>query len=221
MTRYDKKARLLAASLSALAGYVDAIGFLGTGGFFVSFMSGNSTRLGVGIAQSISFAMTAFALVGAFVLGVAIASIVGGRVRVSRQLAVLIIVAGSLALAASIAHLASPLATFSIVAFAMGAENMLFESDGEVRIGLTYMTGTLVKIGQRLSIAMMGGDRWGWVPFLFLWLSLIAGAAAGASAYSHLGLSGLWIAAVAASILALLVRWVPLDRPKTTASTHL
>src|SRR6202048_352862 len=41
----------LACALSALAGYVDAIGFLHLGGLFVSFMSGNSTRLGVSLAE--------------------------------------------------------------------------------------------------------------------------------------------------------------------------
>ena len=35
---------LLACALSALAGYVDSIGYLHLGGLFVSFMSGNSTR---------------------------------------------------------------------------------------------------------------------------------------------------------------------------------
>src|ERR1019366_5919862 len=41
----------LACALSALAGYVDAIGFLHLGGLFVSFMSGNSTRMGVSLAE--------------------------------------------------------------------------------------------------------------------------------------------------------------------------
>jgi uncharacterized membrane protein YoaK (UPF0700 family) len=40
----------LAFCLSALAGCVDAIGFLELGGHFVSFMSGNSTRLSVSLA---------------------------------------------------------------------------------------------------------------------------------------------------------------------------
>ena len=42
----------LACALSAMAGYVDGIGFLHLGGLFVSFMSGNSARLGVSLAQA-------------------------------------------------------------------------------------------------------------------------------------------------------------------------
>ena len=159
MTRYDMKTRLLAACLSALAGYVDAIGFLGTGGFFVSFMSGNSTRFGVGVVDSLGFALTAGALVGAFVLGVMAASFIGRGAGPRRQEGVMFFVAASLVAAASVAHVAPPLATFALVAFAMGAENMLFEADGEVRIGLTYMTGTLVKIGQRFRYQPSTVDR--------------------------------------------------------------
>lgn len=49
MTTHDLRTQALAAALAALAGYVDASGFLSTGGYFVSFMSGNSTRLGIGV----------------------------------------------------------------------------------------------------------------------------------------------------------------------------
>ena len=49
MHTLNKSAYSFAICLSALAGYVDAIGFLQLGGYFISFMSGNSTRLAVNL----------------------------------------------------------------------------------------------------------------------------------------------------------------------------
>jgi uncharacterized membrane protein YoaK (UPF0700 family) len=89
----------------------------------------------------------------------------------------------------------------------MGAENAVFESDGEVRIGLTYMTGTLVKVGQRLAAIPFGGDRLAWAPHLLLWVGLISGAVAGASLYPILGLNALWLAVGATSVAAA-VSWI-------------
>src|ERR1700685_172535 len=68
---------LLACALSALAGYVDGIGFLHLGGLFVSFMSGNSARLGVSLAQGHwSNAAEALALIALFVAGAACGSLI-------------------------------------------------------------------------------------------------------------------------------------------------
>ena len=210
MTSLDTRSRLLAAALSALAGFVDAVGFLGTGGFFVSFMSGNSTRLAVGVARNAAFAATALGLVAAFVAGVMIAALLGQRAGPRRAPAVLILVTALLALAAILAPLAPPLATFAVVAVAMGAVNMVLDGKGDVRLGVTYMTGTLVRIGQRLATALSGGDRWGWAPFLLLWLGLVAGAVAGALVYGWLGRGTLWVAAGAAGISTLLVLVFPI-----------
>ena len=209
MIHLAPRTRLLAASLSALAGYVDAIGFLGTGGFFVSFMSGNSTRLGVGLSQHVAFAVTAAAFVGAFVAGVVSASLLIGRRPHRRASLVLGIVALSLAIAAGIAPVTPRLMTFALVAFAMGAVNLMFEADGEVRVGLTYMTGTLVKLGQRIGAAVSGGDRWSWLPYLMLWTSLIGGGAIGGLAFLRFGLAALWPAALTALLLAALLRKMP------------
>jgi len=94
-------------------------------------------------------------------------------------------------------------AAIAAMAFAMGAENAVFERDGEAQIGLTYMTGTLVKLGQRLAAALRGGDRLGWLSYLMLWLGLVAGAVAGASAYVIVGLEALWLVAAAAAVSAI------------------
>src|SRR3546814_13773042 len=84
---------------------------------------------------------------------------------------------------------------------AMGGANAIFQRDGEVSIGVTYMTGALVKLGQRLAAALVGGPRWQWAPYLALWGGLIAGAAAGALAYPRAGMASLWIAVAAAGLL--------------------
>ncbi len=202
MTRFGKRVWLLSAGLSALAGYVDAIGFVELGGFFVSFMSGNSTRLGVGIVESRAAASLAGGLVAAFVLGVVAGTLVGRVSRDRRTPAVLAVVTVFLAGAATMGSLGLAPAAAAFMALAMGAENTVFEREGEVAIGLTYMTGTLVKLGQRATAALLGGARLAWLPYFLLWSGLVGGAVLGALAHARLGLSSLWVAVTVASLLA-------------------
>lgn len=203
MTRYDKRVQALAVGLSALAGYVDALGFIHLGGYFVSFMSGNSTRLGVGLVERAHSAAVASGLIGLFVAGVIIGSLVGRHARGHRRFSVLIVVTVALSAAAALNETGAATAAVILMVIAMGAENAVFERDGEVHIGLTYMTGTLVKFGQRLADAASGGPRFAWSPYLFLWLGLVGGAVGGAVTFAHLGLSGLWLAAGFALLLAI------------------
>lgn len=201
MTSHDLRAKALATALSALAGYVDAVGFITLGGFFVSFMSGNSTRLAVGLVRHSPDAAVAAGLIATFVVGVVMGSLTGRIAGTHRRPAVLTVVALLLALAASFSSSGFGVVAIVAMVLAMGAENAAFEADGEVHIGLTYMTGTLVKIGQRVTTGLVGGDRLAWVPYLALWIGLIAGACAGAALYPLLGMGALWIAAGAAALL--------------------
>ncbi len=202
---YGLRSRALAACLSALAGYVDALGFLKLRGFFVSFMSGDSTRLGValGVGHGLDVAKTAAGLVAAFMIGVMLGAFVSAKAKRRRRVTVLGLVAGLLTLAAALAALHWDRAAVAAMALAMGAENATFEQNGEVSVGLTYMTGALVKTGQRLVMALLGGDRWAWLASLVLWVGLVCGAVLGALAYATLGLGGLWFAAGAAALLTL------------------
>jgi uncharacterized membrane protein YoaK (UPF0700 family) len=198
MNHYERPIQALAVGLSALAGFVDAIGFIKLGGFFVSFMSGNSTRLAVGLAQGSTQAAIAAGLIATFILGVVLGSLTGRFVGHARRPMVLILVGVLLAVAASLDMLGFERCAVASMALAMGVENTIFEENGDVRIGLTYMTGTLVKLGQRLAAMLMGGERTAWLSYLALWLGLVAGAVAGASIYPFLGLNALWLAVVAA-----------------------
>ena len=204
MVRSDRRTKLLAAGLSALAGFVDATGFIQLGGFYVAFMSGNSTRLAVGLVRNVANGVLAGELIAGFVLGVMLATFVGHAARKHRASYVLSLVAFLLALAALLAQLGFVSPAIGAMVLAMGAENAVFERDGELHIGLTYMTGALVKLGHRLAGALLGGDRMDWWPHLMLWLGLMCGALAGALAYPLLGLSNLWLAALAAAAFALL-----------------
>lgn len=197
MIRYQRSIRVFAICLSAVAGYVDAVGFIALGGFFVSFMSGNSTRLSVGLAGGSGDAAVAGGLIASFLFGVMLGSITGRFTTARRRAAAILGLSASLlALASALASLGARAEALALVASAMGAKNTVFEREGEVSIGLTYMTGTLVKVGQRLAAALLGGhDRLGWLPYLLLWLGLVGGAVLGAAAYGHFGLHALWLAA--------------------------
>lgn len=92
-------ARYLAFSLAGLAGFVDAIGFLALGGYFASFMSGNSTRLAVGIVNATRFQLTTFvplAIIVVFVGGVMLGAAVRSRAAARPATAVMVIVSVSL-----------------------------------------------------------------------------------------------------------------------------
>ena len=144
-------------------------------------------------------AAVAAGLVGAFVGGVIAGALAARVAGVARKPVVLLLVTILLAVAAL---LNAPSAVF-VMAAAMGAANGVFQRDGEVSIGVTYMTGTLVKLGQRLAAAITGGARWAWIPHLLLWSALVTGAALGTIAHLHAGPHALWLATAAALILTI------------------
>jgi uncharacterized membrane protein YoaK (UPF0700 family) len=213
MRRYDRPLIAAAIGLAALAGFVDALGFIGFGGFFVSFMSGNTTRVGVALESDIlPAAMRGGLLILTFVLGVMGGTLIAHVVPRWRKPAVLSAVTLILALAAICHQEGRDTMALFLLAAAMGAENGTFQRDGEVTIGLTYMTGTLVRFAQRVALALAGGARWDWLPHLLLWLGFLAGVLGGAGAYRQIGLDALWIAVSASAGLTLIVGLV--TRPR-------
>jgi uncharacterized membrane protein YoaK (UPF0700 family) len=200
----------LACALSALAGYVDAIGFLHLGGLFVSFMSGNSTRLGVSLADAQWWqAAEAVGLIALFVAGAAAGSIIVLGGGAERQPWLLLTEAVLLA-GAGLSHTYGlPGLAIAAIVLAMGLENAVFQIDGGAGLGLTYVTGALVKVGQLLAVGLTGGPPWGWVPNLLLWAALVAGSAAGALAYAWINLAAIWFAAAAALAIGAVIAAVP------------
>lgn len=195
MKHYERGEVALAVSLSGVAGYVDAIGFLKLGGFFVSFMSGNSTRLGVGLATANWHAVvTVLTLVTSFVAGVVLGALTARVFGEARRSPVLVLEALLLAVGAVLLARGFDTAGVTAVALAMGAENAVFQRNGDVAVGLTYMTGALVKAGQRIAGAMIGAEPSDWPRYVLLWIGLAAGGALGALTFVAIGSGALWLA---------------------------
>jgi len=197
---------VLACALSALAGYVDAIGFLHLGGLFVSFMSGNSTRMGVSLAEGQWLsAAEALGLIALFVIGAAAGSLIVLGRGANRQPWLLLVEALLLAAAALCYAFGLSNVAVAAIVLAMGTENAVFQIDGGAGLGLTYVTGALVKVGQLVAAAMTGGARWDWAPNLLLWAAMVAGSLCGALAYHWINLAAIWFAAGAALALSAIV----------------
>ncbi len=210
MTRYDRRSRLLALCLSALAGYVDAAGFIASKGFFVSFMSGNSTRMAVGFVESsVATPIAIAAIIVIFTAGVTVGSVLGNRIRKNRRFTVLGLMTVAILLAAAIGEFGQTFAMIACLAFAMGAANAVFERSGEVGLGVTYMTGSLVRVGHGIAGWLIREAREGWLPYLFLWLSLVGGAVIGAFAYAQLQVASIWLAGGLSALLTVIAVVLP------------
>lgn len=191
-----------AGGITAVAGFVDGVGFIHFGGYFLSFMSGNSTRSAAALAMGDATGwLLAMGFVASFVVGVVISTLLSSRARAYRRPVVMYLSSFFLLCAAGLGEDGGVL-TACVLAAAMGAVNVSYTRRGEVSLGLTYMTGTLVKLGQQVAVALSGGGRTLWAPYAVLWLMITLGSLAGAFSYLYAGLPVLWLAAGAMLIWA-------------------
>ena len=209
MQLLDRPRRALAVALAALAGFVDAAGYLSADRYFVSFMSGNTTRLGVDLVSRPQMAMVPLLLLAGFVVGVIGGALVVQCAGAQRKPAVLSLVAALLLAAAWARAEAQIPAMLAALVLAMGALNNSFQRDGAVAVGLTYMTGALVRMGQGIAARITGRGGEGWSDWLLLWLGLAGGAVLGALVWFRMPEAALWLAAGWAILLAVLSRRLP------------
>lgn len=192
----SNKGILFAGGITIMAGFVDGVGFLHFSGYFLSFMSGNSTRSSAALATGdVAGWLLAMSFVTSFVIGVILATLISAKATRYRRPRVMYLSA-ILLLAAAILGTSGQSLTACLLAAAMGAVNVSYTRSGEVSLGLTYMTGTLVKLGQHLAGALSGANRSLWVPYAILWAMITLGSVCGAFAYLHLGLTSLWLVAL-------------------------
>lgn len=197
---HSRREKALAVGFAFVAGFADSLGFMFLGGMFLSFMSGNVTRMAVSsIEGHPELAVLAASCVGAFLFGV----IEGAFVRrwalhtarrdwvreiVMANMCVLFVIS-CLLLAIGLPRIA-----MVTLGAGIGSMNSIFERGGEVSIPLTYMTGTLVKMGQHVADLFFGGTHAAWLQHFVMVVGLTAGAFLGGFSYLRFGLDSLYIA---------------------------
>jgi uncharacterized membrane protein YoaK (UPF0700 family) len=145
-----------AIALALIAGYLDAFGYL-TLGTYVSFMSGNTTQAGCKLAGE-NFGESVFLLLAviSFVTGVFAGTLLSHcRAFQYRRLRVGLI-SGSLILIMAFAVSGFLNRGFGVVTLSMALEIMntlLSQLDGEP-VNITFITGTLTKVGRHLAMAV-------------------------------------------------------------------
>ncbi len=203
---------LLGAWLLAIAGFIDAVAFVVLQGSFVAFMSGNTTILGYSSATGqLHPALLCGLLIVLFFGGnVAGAALVRWAGRVAHLL-LMVSIAVVVLVGTVIATTLSAQVGTIITAVAAGLINSALAQKTNVHVGLTYVTGTLVKAAHQL-IAGIGSDRpWAWTGTLGFWAVFAVGAVVGGFVFHYVGIAALW-GAVALAVVACLL-------PHRTAAT--
>ncbi|AKN15577.1 hypothetical protein MHAE_12438 [Mycobacterium haemophilum DSM 44634] len=205
---FDSEARL-SWVLAGLAGILGATAFTHSAGYFVTFMTGNAQRAVLGCFRGdMVLSVTAALLLLCFVAGVITASLCRRYFWVAHPHGPTVLTTFSLMAATGCDILVGrwnqsqlDFTPILLVVFGIGALNTSYVKDGEVSIPISYVTGTLVKMGQGIERHIAGGKVTDWLGYFLLFASFVLGAALG-GAISVL-VSGTQMLAVAAVVCAL------------------
>lgn len=184
---HDGREMALGIVLAGLAGAMGAAAWLHTDGWYVTFMTGNTERMILEHAKGEHvLGISALTTVLVFILGVMVAT--WARIRWWRKsrhgATVLTTGAAYLAWFADVAtEGASDL--FGVIpvlclAFGLGALNTSVSRNNQVAMPLSYVTGTLVKMGQGFALHMARVSRWVWVSQAVTYAGFLGGILTGA-----------------------------------------
>ena len=199
---FDSEARL-SWVLAALAGVLGATAFTHSAGYFVTFMTGNAQRAVLGYFRGdVLLSVSAGLLMLCFVAGVVVASVCRRHFWVAHPHGPTVLTTFSL-LAATVVDVIDDgwnenfvdFVPILLVVFGIGALNTSFVKDGEVSVPLSYVTGTLVKMGQGIERHIAGGNVSDWLGYFLLFASFALGAAVGGGISLVVNGTGMLIAA--------------------------
>ena len=184
----ERNRKRLAVSLSVAAGYIDGFGLLVLG-TYVSFMSGNTTAAGVRAGQAdLSLAVSPAVAIASFLAGSFGGNVVAHSALRQVHRVLFGVVAALLAIALPLGNsgMFNNL-TIAALSFGMGMVNPALSQIGSEAVSLTFVTGTLSRIGNHLALALtkapVPASEGPWDTHLYrarigaqLWAAFICGA---------------------------------------------
>lgn len=169
----------VAVGLALTAGFVDAFIYLNIAPVFVANMSGNMVRVGIAIGDGDGHAVIAsFVAIIAFVAAAVVsAMVVDHRIRAAapaerRRADPAPLLLAEVALLGLVAVVAihwdvlfttrlaiGNLTVVALGAAAMGVQAIALRRVGQIAVSTTYGTGALVRIGEKIGLALRGAPR--------------------------------------------------------------
>jgi uncharacterized membrane protein YoaK (UPF0700 family) len=200
-----KNAFVFASALTFLAGFLDVVGYVELHQLYVSFMSGNSTHLGMALFRlNMSSVLSILCIVAAFVLGVVAGTCIADQVKERLLFTVSTVETSILIFSYCLAILEHNYLALVAVAFVMGIQNILHQTVRGADIGRGFVTGSLFNFGQ--SLARLCNDRSQAITALAnlsVWTCFVAGSWAGAFIYGRMGLSSTLLLTVSFFIMTI------------------
>jgi uncharacterized membrane protein YoaK (UPF0700 family) len=163
----ERTGLLIPLVIAAVAAYVDATGFLLYSGIYLSFMSGNSTRAAVLVARGDwQQLVPVIGVIPTFLLGVTLGTIMHGIFKKQGQSLVFCTAGIALGVVAAL-EIYGPsagsndprLVLFLMIAATMGLLNSTVQRVDKVSVALTFVTGTLVKLGTAIGRQMTNREQ--------------------------------------------------------------
>lgn len=170
---------ILALFLSGLSGFIDILGLFGIGGMFLSFMSGNSTRLAFYLAEGeFKHALPYLLLIFGFVFGAFAGDLIKSRWH-THQLLIILMIETILVLTSffMLSYNLTDEWSYLPLTVAMGIQNAIQIVVDHKIIARTFFSGVLHSLGVSISQALQKNRPWRSAAIdLAIWLVAVSGA---------------------------------------------
>ncbi len=216
---HERREMLLGIILAALAGAVGAAAWSHSSGWYVTFMTGNTESMILKHYQGDHvLAFSALATIVTFVLGVMTGTFARIHLWDKSRHGATLVTLGATYVAYVADLLTNDADAFGVVpilslAFGLGALNTSISRNNQVQMPLSYVTGTLVKMGQGFALHLSGQQKWMWVAQLVTYAGFLGGIISGGAVFHAIGTHNSLAAIALMTTIAAIVTW-KLDHPR-------